>query len=329
MQVFERIQQNSEKIIRSCCCPKPGEQLLILTDEAQDMRLVNSLRDAAIAAGLNTNVLTIPVSVPGSELPAFANEAAMESDIILTPTTTSIYHAPGIHLACTEGHARLLALSECTSEMLSEGGIEADFSALLPVVQKVCTYYDAGSKIHYTTPAGTDITACIRGRHGCMNSGISSEAGQLNGLPTVEVFIAPVEESVNGTIAVDLSCSGGVGIIEEPIFICIEKGRAVSFSGGKQAAQLQAIVESTGDPRSRQVAELAIGLNPCCRITGKICEDEGKYGTCHMALGSNTSFGGINPAPVHIDMVQDRPTIIIDDVIICKDGRLLVADIPK
>ena len=45
-----------------------------------------------------------------------------------------------------------------------------------------------------------------------------------------------------------------------------------------------------------------------------------------MALGSNASFGGINPAPVHIDMVQNTPTIYIDDEEICRDGRLTFID---
>lgn len=145
------------------------------------------------------------------------------------------------------------------------------------------------------------------------------------GLPTIEVFIAPVEESVEGQIVVDLSCSGGIGVLKEPIKLQIRKGRAVDISGGSQAVQLREILEAERTESVFQVAELAIGLNPKCEITGVINEDEGKYGTCHIALGSNASFGGNNPAPLHIDMVQDCPTITIDGEVICKDGKLMAA----
>lgn len=185
--------------------------------------------------------------------------------------------------------------------------------------------YEKGKQITYSTPAGTNITASIAGRNVYLNSGICDKSGEKMGLPTIEVFIAPVEDSVEGVIAVDASCSAGVGVIEEPIYIKVEHGRAVDISGGRQAEQLQGILEAAKDETVYQIAELAIGLNPCCNITGKIVEDEGKYGTCHMALGSNASFGGINLAPLHIDMVQFNPTIFIDGQEVCRDGKLTAA----
>lgn len=146
------------------------------------------------------------------------------------------------------------------------------------------------------------------------------------GIPTIEVFIAPNEDSINGFIVCDVSCSGGIGIIDEPIHLDVENGKVTKIDGGRQAKQLSELLENEDNSSVYQIAELAIGLNPNCNITGIINEDEGKYGTCHMALGSNASFGGINPAPVHIDMVQNTPTIYIDDEEICRDGRLTFID---
>ena len=82
------------------------------------------------------------------------------------------------------------------------------------------------------------------------------------------------------------------------------------------------MLQESNSKDSYQVAELAIGLNPHCRVTGKIVEDEGKYGTCHMALGNNKGFGGQSNAPLHIDMVQWYPTVTIDNVEIVKNGKL-------
>ena len=201
-----------------------------------------------------------------------------------------------------------------------------DFLAVKPVVDKVGFYYEKGRKISYKTPAGTDITASIASRPVCLNDGLSHKGGQKNGIPTLEVFIAPVEESVNGKIVVDASCSGGVGkIVDKPIEITVVNGKATEITGGVEAEKLKKILASAGTDAVYQVAELAIGLNPYCRITGNIVEDEGKYGTCHMALGSNTGFYGKNFAPLHIDMVQYAPTIVIDGTVICENGELKVA----
>lgn len=318
---------NVKKIVRDCCALKPNEKVLIITDDKQEPDIYNSIYQAVSENGGNPILLIMPVSIPGNELPDIVNAAAMEADLIITPTTTSIYHAPGIHRACENGHARLQALSECEVSTFIEGGINADFKGIVPIVELVGEKYDKGSSIHYRTPGGTDITASIEGRKVALNSGICAEAGTHMGLPTIEVFIAPIEESVNGTIVCDLSCSGGIGIVSEPIVITIKDGKAVKFSGGKEAAQLEELLARENDPSVYQVAELAIGLNPECNITGIINEDEGKYGTCHMALGSNASFGGINLAPLHIDMVQNLPTIEIDGECITKDGKLTLAEL--
>lgn len=319
--------KNIRKVVEDCCAVKKGERVLIISDIAQESEIYLALYQAAVALEAQPSILILPVAVPGKELPDVANEACMQADVIITPTTTSIYHAPGIHRACTKGHARLQALSECNINTFLQGGINADFKAILPVVELVGQKYETGSKIHYTTPAGTNITALIAGRQAFCNSGICATPGEHMGLPTIEVFIAPVEDSVEGEIVVDLSCSAGIGIIEDPIHLKVEKGKAISISGGAQAVRLKEILEKEQNQSVFQIAELAIGLNPQCRITGVINEDEGKYGTCHMALGSNSSFGGQNQAPLHIDMVQNAPTIEIDGEIICKDGELLIADV--
>jgi leucyl aminopeptidase (aminopeptidase T) len=40
-------------------------------------------------------------------------------------------------------------------------------------------------------------------------------------------------------------------------------------------------------------------------------------------LGNNVNFGGINDVPFHSDGIIERPTIIADEKIIMKDGRLI------
>ena len=262
---------------------------------------------------------------PAGDLPHVVNEAMKAADYIIAPTSKSIFHSVGMHVAHTPPYnARGVALSECTEDMLANGGILADFAAVRPDVYRVGEYFQKGKKIVLTTPGGTHLEANIEGRDAYNNTGMADQPGMLEGLPTIEVYIAPLEAEANGVLVIDASCSGGIGVIEEPIVITIRDGKAVSFEGGKQAGDLEKIFSRLNDPKAFQLAEIAVGMNPNARITGCINEDEGKYGTCHCAIGSNAGFGGINEVPVHIDMVQWKPTLEIDGEVIFKDGVLVV-----
>lgn len=322
-----QIQKNAAKIVKDCCNVKPGDRVVIVTDSEQSPIVTQALFNSAVEAQASPILIQMEKARPGAPLPEAVNAALKEANIIISPTTTSIYHSAGVREACENHGARLLALSECTEDLMCNGGINADFSQLKPVVDTVFQYYDNGKHIHYITEGGTNITASIEGRPAYKTAGLCHAPGEKIGMPTVEVFIAPIEESVNGKVVVDLSCSGGVGVIQEqPICLTIENGKVTNIEGGSEALKLKQILESSGTDSVYQIAELAIGLNPDCRITGNIVEDEGKYGTCHMALGSNAGFGGKSAAPLHIDMVQNNPTITIDDVVITKKGVLQVAD---
>jgi leucyl aminopeptidase len=321
-----RIKQNIKKILTECCSVQKNENILILSDIKQDPYINEKIFEMAKECGANPAIMVMPVSVPGNDLPELINITAMEADLIIATTTTSVYHSAGLRKACREGKARLLTISECNLNTFVEGGISADFKNIEKVVKSVSEKFEKGKNIRYVTPAGTNITADISERPAKMNTGICDKKGMMVGIPTIEVFIAPNEDSINGFIVCDVSCSGGIGIIDEPIHLDVENGKVTKIDGGRQAKQLSELLENEDNSSVYQIAELAIGLNPNCNITGIINEDEGKYGTCHMALGSNASFGGINPAPVHIDMVQNTPTIYIDDEEICRDGRLTFID---
>lgn len=325
MDDFAVMEKNARKIINECCNVQENEKVLIITDTKQPSSIFWALMAAVNERGGVPVVALMNPAKPGGDLPEVINAALLSADVIITPTSTSIYHSEGIRNACLgPTKARLLALSECEERTLIEGGINADFTNLSYVVDGVAELFTSGKGIRFLTPAGTDITARIENRKAYANTGLSHKPGQMQGLPTIEVFIAPIEDSVEGKIVVDASCSGEIGLIEEPIELVVKEGKVTSILGGREAKQLEKMLKETNSADSYQVAELAIGLNPNCRITGKIVEDEGKYGTCHVALGNNKGFGGVSNAPIHIDMVQYHPTVIIDGVEIMKDGKLKI-----
>jgi 2,5-dihydroxypyridine 5,6-dioxygenase len=322
--------RNALKIVRECAAVAEGEHVAIVTDSPQPTSIALLLFDAVEEAGGVPLMLRMPeLERPGSDLPPAASSALLHVDVVLAPTSKTVYHSPGVQDACRgRGHARFIALSECDEETLVHGGINADFVALHPIAAAVAERLHRGAHLHLTTPGGTRLEASIAGRGGGLIGGLSHEPGSMVGLPAVEAYTAPVEASVDGEIVVDASCSGGIGLIRgEPIRVRIEGGKATTIRGGRAAEELAALLDADGDTRARQVAEIALGLNPACRITGRIIEDEGKYGTCHVGLGSNVFIGGVNDAPVHIDLVQLTPTMVVDGETIMSAGELTIPDL--
>lgn len=129
--------------------------------------------------------------------------------------------------------------------------------------------------------------------------------------------MAPLEGTAEGQIVVDGSISG-IGKIDSPLLLTIEKGR-ITHAEGTSAERLLQIL---GDQDGRMLGEFGIGTNDKARITGVVLEDEKVYGTIHVAFGSNNTFGGTIVAGVHIDLVVKEPDVYLDDTCIMKNGKL-------
>ena len=314
--------KGAKKIVEVCGGVKPGEKVLIVTDTGREFSITEALAQAASAAGAETAVIiTEPGKKPGEEPNPTVAAAMMGADVIISPTTRTIYHSQATSNALANG-AKLLSLTEVTEKVLISGGIDADFVALQPRVRKLTEIFDKGSKVHITAKGGTDLYLDITGRPGCCCSGLCLDPGDKLGIPELEAFIAPIETYTHGKIVIDATIAG-YGGVNEPVTITVEDGHAVAFEGGAEAKALENMVEAADSPAAYNIVEIGIGLNDCARVIGEIIEDEGAYGTGHFAFGNDIHFGGISDAPIHLDMVYYGPTIEVDGEIVMRDGVLL------
>jgi leucyl aminopeptidase (aminopeptidase T) len=131
------------------------------------------------------------------------------------------------------------------------------------------------------------------------------------------VFIAPVEGTAEGHVVVDGSMGDRKG---GKIEISVEEGLAARISGDSPQKLLRML--AAAGPKARNIAEFGIGTNPKARLTGNVLEDEKVMGTCHIALGDNSTFGGRVRAGIHVDGILLKPTVRIDGKILIRDGRL-------
>ena len=299
-------------MVRVCAGVKPDEKVLVVTDTGRNQSIAAAVYSAAVEAGAEAvKIVMEPGARPGDEVPEMVAAAMMESDVIIGLTTSSIYHTRARLAACENG-SRLAALTEVTPGILVSGGIEADFEAQRPITRDLARKMSNAKQIRLTTPNGTDLSADTSGRAAMEFSSLAHKKGEAIGVPDIEVAISPLEGTGQGTIVVDASASF-LGLVEEPIRIKVRDGRAVEIKGGREARRLKELIEKQEDDNCWNLAEMAIGLNPCSRVIGKIIEDEGTLGTCHVALGKNITLGGDTDAKLHVDLVMWRPTLYLDD----------------
>jgi 2,5-dihydroxypyridine 5,6-dioxygenase len=314
-------------IVNVCAGVQTGEDVLIVTDTVTPMSIARSLASAAAEKGASATVAVVEPQRTGSEPVRPVSAAMLAANVIIAATSASLYHTDAARNAVASG-ARLLSMTEISEEVMTSGAITVDFEAQGPIIESMRALLSSASAVRVTTPGGTRLDMSLEGREAMKITALARTPGTRSATPDLEAFIAPVEGTADGILVVDGSASN-LGLIHTPVRMEITGGRVTSISGGDQADQISANLREANHDGAYVVAELGIGLNPNGLVRGHIIEDEGAYGTAHVALGNNTNFtGGRNWAPVHFDHVFHRPTITLDGVQVMVDGKLTEAARP-
>jgi leucyl aminopeptidase (aminopeptidase T) len=283
------------------------ERILLVTDEGK-RAIARRFLEVAEELGSTSKLVTIPIpEVHGVEPPAAVAREMLDADVILIITTKSISHTQA-RAEATEQGARIAAMSGVTEDILRRFS-QVDLTRMKARTNMLADVLDRGTRVLLTSREGTDLTFSIAGRiaHG-RKASVFDRPGYWGNIPCGEAFIAPVEDSVNGTLVIDASIAG-IGLVDRNTIVSIERGKVVGIEGGNAAKRFEALLD---DSNKRQVAEFGIGTNDKARITGITIEDEKVLGTCHVAFGNNRFFGGENQVEFHVDCVVRDPAIVID-----------------
>jgi len=317
----------ARKLLTVCTRTGADESVLIVTDpQLQD--LAEPLALAATEIGAEATVCLMPArTAHGQEPPAPVAAAMAATDVFLAPVSVSITHTRAVKKAVQAG-ARGLVLTGFTHDMLVAGGIEADFEAQAPVCRRLAAIFEAGEKVHLTTPAGTDLRLDATGRRGNALTCIV-EAGQFSTVPTIEANFSPMEGSARGVIVADASIPYlDIGLLDEPVRVQVQDGFITEIDGGAQASVLRKDLAGQRDPFVYNVAELGVGLNPQARLCGLMLEDEGVLGVVHIGIGTSITLGGSIKAKVHYDLLIHGATLDVDGQIVLRDGEMTSVLLP-
>ena len=308
--------ESAKVILEKCLQVKENERVLIIADtntEEIGESIFNYARKIT-----KSEFQIISVGKQNGEEPD--NEVArmmMGFDVIICPTTMSLTHTNAVKNAAKNG-ARVATLPGITRRIMDES-IIADYARIKFVTEKLGGELKNKKMVNIKTAKGTDLSFSIDGRKWILDYGIINKKGMIGNLPAGEVFIAPLEGSANGVIVVDAFVNEGEEYCRKDARIMINKGLAVDCDD--KESLLNKYFKSIKN--AMNIAEFGIGTNYQARVIGNILQDEKAIGTCHIAFGNNSSFGGNVYSEMHIDNVVQKPTIIIDKKVIMKDGKIV------
>lgn len=301
---------------------QPDEKVLVVSDATKRKIGLNIFENALRLGFSSLYVEMKPGDVNGQEPPDAIAQLMSSFDVVFCPTKTSLTHTAARRNASQKG-VRVATFPGITEEVMIRG-LNADYIKICERSIRVLKVLERGKHIRITTKSGTDLEFSIEGRKVYASKGLFHAKGESGNLPTGETFLAPVEGSANGVFVVDGSMAG-IGVIKKrPIKIEVRNGFAVKIEGGKQAKELQKMLEAVKDKGAFNIAEFGVGTNDKAKLSGVLLEDEKVMGTIHIALGNNKSMGGETDVPIHLDGVVTAPTVLMDGKPIMKKGKLLI-----
>jgi hypothetical protein len=297
----------------------PGERIIIVCDkDHKDVGEAFSV--GALEIGLWSRLVLLDSNKEiRKEIPSHLREIfiSQNPDIFINLLRGSSEETPFRIKVIKMETRRRNRLGHCPGvnyDMLTEGALaltSEDYKTIQNFASKLMHKMQSAVGIHITNKLGTDLMMSIEKREFFTDTKIDWQSMKWMNLPVGEVIVAPVENSLEGTLVCDLAV-GGVGKLKKPVTITTNKGKAMDVKSEDKTALAKIKKALATDAWSSVVGEFAFGLNPKARITDEFLEAEKVSGTCHIAFGNNADFpGGKNHAMNHMDFLISKPSIMV------------------
>ena len=296
-----------------------GERILIVCDE-EKAEVGEAFANGALALGLDTRFIILEkTKEPRTEIPAKLQEIlSQKPDIYINLLRGNREETPfRIKLIKTETQDHKARLGHCpgvTADMLTEGALALtpeEHKSIQGHAERLIRALEDTATVEIRNPAGTKLTLSAKNRKFFTDTKLGRKLKKWMNLPTGEVIVAPVEDSLNGKLVCDIAI-GGIGKLRKPVEVTAEKGRVESVFS-EDADHLQRVEDTFAtDEWSDVVGEFAFGINPKARFIQEFLEAEKILGTIHVAFGENTDMpGGKNQSKNHMDLLISNPTVTV------------------
>lgn len=312
----------ARNIMRNCFDLKKKESVLIVSDPKKWNEASMFFEAAKLYSKRVLLLVMTERKQDAEEPPREVARLMRESDVQLLVTTKSLSHTKARSDACGNG-ARIASLPGIDMEMILRT-LTVDFSNLKLLSKRLAKILTVGKEARVYSKSGTDISFSLGGRSAIADEGDLSNRGNFGNLPPGEAFIAPVERKTQGVAVID-GCFNEIDL-DKPLTLTIESGVVSKIEGGKAALQLRTVLSKL-NKKARIVAELGVGTNKNANLSKmgtNSLEIEKVFGTVHIALGNNSTIGGIVDVPFHSDGVIFSPILEVDGKVILKERNFCV-----
>jgi leucyl aminopeptidase (aminopeptidase T) len=333
------------RVVVERIAPERGERVLLVGVPGSADELVISLRAAIKSAGatdLGFVAATEPATAHdlskvdvGVMLPGAAPTHSIYSALQRAIATSTQSRVRTIHFHWAGAYSTAGALIDVTPEraaLYQRALLQTDYVALA-ANQRAFDRAMRGNEVRVTTPAGTDLRFTIGDRPVTRQDGDASAARARQGrnlidreieLPAGAIRVAPIEESVAGTIVFPPSVWGGERV--EGLVLRFERGQVISIEARSGQAAVERELQSAG-AAGRAFREFALGFNPLLAIptSGEPWIPYYGYGAgvVRLSLGDNTELGGnVSGGYVRWNFFTDA-TVTVGREVWVRDGKLL------
>lgn len=325
--MIQEMERGANIIINEWIRVKPWEKVLIVTSR-EHLPEARMLRKYAIQKTKTVNSLI--VENKGKHVGMFfdTNEEVFDQySVIIAATEYSLVTTKAAKRAISK-RKKFLSLPLSTNDgrtMLEYDFLTMDTKKSRMMAKIIMKHLKNSSKIHVTTPAGTDLQIYKQGRNPGFFNGVLKD-GKGYSSASIEVYVPIEETKTEGIMVVDGSL-GYIGRAEEPTKVYFEGGRIVEIEDTPTGQRLKEYMKEYKDPRIYIAGELGIGLNSHSQCLGNCyIEDESAYGTFHIGVGRNLALGGNQNANGHFDLVSLEPDIYTDNRQIMQLGKIIVPE---
>ncbi|MCW3977424.1 MAG: aminopeptidase [Candidatus Bathyarchaeota archaeon] len=295
-----------------------GESLLIVCDD-EKAKVGKAFADGAVALGLWTRMIVLQTnSKPRTEVPAQLLEvfATRKPDIYVNLMRENREETPfrigTVKMQTRDHRSRLGHCPGVTIDMLTEGALalsSLEHKAMQDQAERLMQTLNNTAKVEISSPAGTSLTLSTEKRAFFTDTKLDWKSMKWMNLPTGEVIVAPVEDSLEGKLVCDMAI-GGIGKLKTPVEVVAKKGKVETLLSKDQKILRRVRDTFETDDWSDVVGEFAFGINPKARLVNEFLEAEKVLGTIHLAFGANTDMpGGKNQSKNHIDLLIAKPTV--------------------
>jgi len=316
----------------------PAERVIIVCDD-EKAEVGKAFADGALALGLWTRLITLETSrefrkeIPKHLLEVLGTQKPdLYINLLRGVREETPFRIKLIHMETRGKRSRLGHCPGVTLEMLTDGALALtveEHRRMQEFARSLMGKLGKTVRVEVASPSGTELSFSTEGRPFFTDTIIDWKEMKWMNLPTGEVIVAPVEDSLEGTLICDMAI-GGIGPLTSPVKVAVRNG-VVEETRSENKKILQKVNNTLEtDEWAKVVGEFAFGINPRARLIEELLEAEKILGTIHIAFGNNTDMpSGRNPSKNHIDFLVSKPTVKVtgksgETITVLRDGKFQV-----